>query len=76
LGITFINIDSAYSFSQSIAAALGAGLGFTLVLVIMSGIRERLDLADTPKAFRGAPIAFITAMFLGLAFLAFGGMVG
>lgn len=76
LGITFINIDSAYSFPQSIAAALGAGLGFTLVLVIMSGIRERLDLADTPKAFRGAPIAFITAMFLGLAFLAFGGMVG
>ena len=76
LGITFINIDSVYTFPQSIAAALGAGLGFTLVLVIMSGIRERLDLADTPKAFQGAPIAFITAMFLGLAFLAFGGMVG
>jgi len=76
LGITFINIDSKYTFPESIAAALGAGLGFTLVLVIMSGIRERLDLADTPKAFRGAPIAFIVAMFLGLAFtLAFGGMI-
>ncbi len=76
LGITFINIDSKYTFPESIAAALGAGVGFTLVLIIMSGIRERLDLADTPKAFKGAPIAFITAMFLGLAFLAFGGMVG
>ena len=76
LGITFINIDSEYSFLGSIAAALGAGAGFTLVLVIMSGIRERLDLADTPKVFRGAPIAFIIAGLLGLAFLAFGGMVG
>ena len=76
LGITFINIDSEYSFLGSIAAALGAGAGFTLVLIIMSGIRERLDLADTPKVFRGAPIAFIIAGLLGLAFLAFGGMVG
>jgi len=76
LGITFINIDNEYSFLGSIAAALGAGAGFTLVLVIMSGIRERLDLADTPKVFRGAPIAFIIAGLLGLAFLAFGGMVG
>lgn len=76
LGITFINIQQRFSFLESIAAALGAGAGFTLVLIIMSGIRERLELADTPKAFEGAPIAFITATFLGLAFLAFGGMVG
>lgn len=76
LGITFINIDSEYSFLGAIVAALGAGAGFTLVLVIMSGIRERLDLADTPRVFRGAPIAFLIAGLLGLAFLAFGGMVG
>ncbi len=75
LGITFINVDQAYTFLQSLFAALGAGSGFLLVLLIMSGIRERLDLADTPKAFKGTPIAFITAMFLGLAFLAFQGMV-
>ncbi len=76
LGITFINIDQQYGFVQSIVAALGAGVGFTLVLIIMSGIRERLDLADTPKVFKGAPIAFLIAGLLGLAFLAFGGMVG
>ncbi len=75
LGVTFINIDQQFGFAASIAAALGAGVGFALVLLIMSGIRERLDLADTPKAFRGAPIAFIVAGLLGLAFLAFGGMV-
>ncbi|MBU0595601.1 RnfABCDGE type electron transport complex subunit A [Candidatus Bipolaricaulota bacterium] len=76
LGITFINIDAQYSFLQALVAALGAGAGFTLVLLIMSGIRERLDLADIPRVFRGAPIAFIVAGLLGLAFLAFGGMVG
>ena len=76
LGITFINIDQHYGFVQSIAAALGAGVGFSLVLLIMSGIRERLDLADTPRVFKGAPIAFLIAGLLGLAFLAFGGMVG
>jgi electron transport complex protein RnfA len=75
LGITFINIDQTYGFLESITAALGAGAGFTLVLIIMSGIRERLDLADPPKAFKGTPIAFITAMLLGLSFLAFTGMV-
>jgi len=75
LGITFINIDQTYGFLESITAALGAGAGFTLVLIIMSGIRERLDLADPPKAFKGTPIAFITAMLLGLSFLAFKGMV-
>jgi len=76
LGITFINIDAQYTFLQSLTAALGAGAGFTLVLLIMSGIRERLDLADIPRVFRGAPIAFLVAGLLGLAFLAFGGMVG
>ncbi len=75
LGITFINVDEGYAFLQSLFAALGAGTGFLLVLLIMSGIRERLDLADTPKAFRGTPIAFVTATFLGLTFLAFQGMV-
>ena len=75
LGITFINVDRTYTFWESIFAAGGAGTGFLLVLLIMSGIRERLDLADTPLAFKGTPIAFITAMLLGLSFLAFKGMV-
>ncbi|MEA3355893.1 MAG: RnfABCDGE type electron transport complex subunit A [Candidatus Bipolaricaulota bacterium] len=75
LGITFININQQYNFLESLVAAFGAGVGFSLVLAIMSGIRERLDLADVPKAFAGAPIAFITAMFLGLSFMAFAGMI-
>jgi len=75
LGVTFINVDQAFNLAETVVSALGAGVGFTLVLAIMSGIRERLDLADVPKAFKGIPVAFLVAMLLGIAFLAFGGMV-
>jgi electron transport complex protein RnfA len=75
LGITLINTTQDYSFLGSVVAALGGGLGFTLVLAMMSGIRERLELANAPKSMRGLPIAFITATLLGLAFSGFGGMI-
>lgn len=76
LGITLIvNTVEEYSFLQSVVAAIGGGLGFTLVLAMMSGIRERLELANIPKSMKGLPIAFITATLLGLAFSGFGGMV-
>jgi len=75
LGITLINVQESYSLTGSIVAALGGGLGFTLVLAMMSGIREKLEMADTPKAMKGLPIAFLTAALLGLAFLGFGGMI-
>ena len=75
LGITLINATQNYSFGGSVVAALGGGLGFTLVLVMMSGIREKLELANTPKSMRGLPIAFIIATLLGLAFSGFGGMI-
>jgi len=75
LGITLINATQGYSFTGSVVAALGGGLGFTLVLAMMSGIREKLELANIPKSMRGLPIAFITATLLGLAFQGFGGML-
>ena len=76
LGITLIvNTVEDYSLLQSVVAALGGGLGFTLVLAIMSGIREKLEMANTPKAMKGLPIAFIIATLLGLAFSGFGGII-
>jgi len=75
LGITLINRIESYSLSGSVIAALGAGLGFTLVLAMMSGIREKLETARTPKSMRGLPLAFIIATLLGLAFSGFGGMI-
>jgi len=75
LGIALINSAENYSILESIVNALGAGIGFTLVLIIMSGIREKLDLADSPKSMRGLPVAFLTAALLALAFIGFNGMV-
>ncbi|MDD5082752.1 MAG: RnfABCDGE type electron transport complex subunit A [Dehalococcoidales bacterium] len=75
LGITLINASENYSIAESIVAALGGGVGYAIVLIIMSGIREKLELTDPPKSMRGLPVAFLTAMLLGLAFFGFGGMV-
>jgi len=74
LGVTFINTKEGYTLLESIVCSLGAGIGFALVLTLMSGIREKLELADCPTSMRGLPIAYIAAMLLALTFFAFGGM--
>ena len=75
LGVALINSAENYTILESITSAIGGGIGFTLVLIIMSGIREKLDLADTPRSMKGLPIAFITAALLALAFMGFNGMM-
>jgi electron transport complex protein RnfA len=75
LGIALINELGGYGFFGSVIAALGAGVGFSLVLIIMSGIRERLEIADIPKPMKGLPIAFLVAVLLSLTFIGFGGIV-
>lgn len=71
LGIALINITEGYNLLESFFAGLAAGLGFTLAIVLMSNIRERLDLYPVRKAFKGVPIAFISAGLMALAFMAF-----
>lgn len=75
LGITLINFRESYSFIESIVAALGGGIGFAFILTVMSGIREKLELADCPRVMKGLPIAIFVAMLLGLTFFGFGGIV-
>ena len=75
LGIALINELGGYSFFGSVIAALGGGIGFSLVLIVMSGIRERLEIADIPKPLKGLPIAFLVAVLLSLTFVGFGGIV-
>ncbi|MEE8598236.1 MAG: RnfABCDGE type electron transport complex subunit A [Dehalococcoidales bacterium] len=75
LGITLINFRESYSLIESIVAALGGGIGFAFILTVMSGIREKLELADCPRAMKGLPIAIFVAMLLGLIFFGFGGIV-
>ena len=74
LGVLLLNAEQSYSLLESVVAALGAGIGFTLIMVIMSGIRERLELANSPKAMKGLPIVFITAALLAMAFNGFTGI--
>lgn len=75
LAVPLINVKDGYSFTESIVLALGAGAGFSLAILIMSSIRERLELADIPKPFQGLPIAFIVTGLIALGFLGFAGMI-
>lgn len=74
LGVSILNINENYNFIQSLVNGFMSGIGFTLALVLMAGLREKLDLADVPKAMRGTPIAFIMAGCMALAFLGFSGL--
>jgi len=75
LGVALLNVQKNYSFIAALVFGLSAGIGFTLALLLMSGIRERLELSKVPKAFTGLPIAFIVAALMSMAFLAFSGMI-
>ncbi len=75
LGVTVLNIDSNFDFLQSVIHAVGAGVGFTLALVLMAGLRERMEVGNVPKALQGLPIAFITAGMMSIAFLGFSGLI-
>jgi len=71
----FINLWGIDNLPEAVVLSAGAGLGFTLAICIMAGIRENLELADVPAALRGAPITLITAGLLTLAFMGFAGMI-
>ena len=75
LGVTILNIDNEYTFIQSIIDALGAGLGFTLALLIFSGVRSKVDRADVPETFKGIPSTLIAASIVSVSFMSFAGMV-
>jgi len=75
LGVTILNIDEGYNFLETVINGFSAGLGFLLALVMMAGIREKLELADVPEYLKGVPITFITASLMSLAFMGFSGML-
>jgi electron transport complex protein RnfA len=75
LGAALLNIQLQYTFIQMLVFTIGSSIGFGLALILFAGIRERVDLSDVPKYFRGLPVAFITAGILALAFMGFSGLV-
>jgi NADH:ubiquinone oxidoreductase, E subunit len=74
LGVAIINIQVGYNFIETIVNGFGVAVGFSLALLLLAGIRERLEFANIPKNFKGVPIAFITAGLLAMAFMGFSGM--
>ena len=73
LGVALINTAASRSFVAALFYGTGAAVGFGLVVTVFAALRERVVLADVPMVFRGAPITFITAGILSLAFMAFAG---
>jgi electron transport complex protein RnfA len=76
LGLALFQTNKGYSFAQCIVYALGAGAGFTLALMLMAGIREKLELAQVADVVRGAALALMVAGLLSLAFMGFAGLGG
>jgi electron transport complex protein RnfA len=74
LGVALLNVQAQNGFLESLLYGFGSALGFTLVMVMFAGLRERLALAHVPAAFSGAPIGFIVAGLLSLAFMGFAGL--
>jgi electron transport complex protein RnfA len=76
LGVTVLNMENyADSFLTSVIHGVGAAVGFTLAIVLFAGIRERMEHSNIPAAFRGFPIALITAGLMSIAFLGFTGLI-
>jgi electron transport complex protein RnfA len=74
LGVALLNIQEEHGFLESVVYGFGSAMGFTLVMVMFAGMRERLALLQVPATFSGTPIAFVTAGLLSLAFMGFAGL--
>lgn len=75
LGVTLLNITNEYTFAEAMVNALGAGLGFMLALMLFSGVRQKLNTCNIPKAFQGVPATLIAASIVSMTFVGFSGIV-
>ncbi len=75
LGIALVNVQEGYNLVETMVNGFGAGVGFTLTIILFAGIRERLELADIPESFKGFPITLISAGLMSIAFLGFSGLI-
>lgn len=72
LGVALTNVQNEYSFVESITAGFGTAVGYTISIVLLAGIRERIDQSDIPAPFRGAPVVLLSAALMAIAFMGFG----
>ena len=75
LGVALINVQKDYSILQGTVNGFATAVGFTLAIVLMAGLREKMEHNDVPKAFQGMPIVLLTAMLMSMAFFGFSGII-
>ena len=75
LCIALTNVQNGYNFIESVVAGFGTAVGFTIAIVIMAGIRERIEFNDVPESFQGMPIVLLTAGLMSIAFFGFAGIL-
>jgi len=74
LGVALINVNKEYSLLKSVVNGFGTAAGFAIAIIIMAGIRERIEFNDVPNAFKGSPIVLVTASLMAIAFFGFAGL--
>ena len=74
LGVALTNVQNSYNFIESVLAGFGTALGYTLAIVLLAGIRSRINEEDLPAPVRGAPIVLIAAALMSIAFMGFSGL--
>ena len=74
LGVALTNVTNGYNFIESVAAGLGTAIGYTIAIVVLATIREKIEGNDIPQPLKGAPIVLFCAALMGIAFYGFGGL--
>ncbi|MBR5584301.1 MAG: electron transport complex subunit RsxA [Lachnospiraceae bacterium] len=71
LGVSLTNVQDGFNFLESVIAGIGTGIGFTIAIVLLASLRERINESDIPAPFRGAPIVLLSAALMAIAFMGF-----
>ena len=74
LGVALTNVQEGYNFIECVASGFGTAVGYTIAIVLLAGIRSRINEKDIPRPLRGAPIVMIAAALMSIAFMGFGGL--
>lgn len=74
LGVALTNVQDGYNFLESLFAGFGTGVGYTLSIILLAGVRSRIHEEDVPEPFRGAPMVLISAALMAIAFMGFSGL--
>ena len=75
LGVAIINVQENYSVLEGTVNGFATAVGFTIAIVLMAGLREKMEYNDVPKSFQGMPIVLLTAMLMSIAFCGFSGII-